>query len=143
VPPKLASADLAPRSYVMNAFADYYVGLAGQTNSPPVWNNTPAGLRMKHSAFVHPEDTVVFGEKPTVSGAYELNIFREPSGSYLADLAENRHSNPRQASKAGGANFVMADGRMTYLRWGESTCPVNLWAVTERWRTDAALCRPR
>jgi prepilin-type processing-associated H-X9-DG protein len=143
VPPKLASADLAPRSYLINAFADYYAALAGQTNTPPVWNTTPPQLRMKHSAFVHPEDTVLFGEKATDSNAYELNIFRQPSGSYLDELAENRHSNPAQAPKMGGANFVMADGRVKYLPWGESTCPINLWAVTDRWRTDAALCRPR
>ena len=143
VPPKLTSADLAPRSYLINAFADYYAALAGQTNSPPTWNTTPPELRMKHSAFVHPADTVVFGEKATGSDVYELNIFRQPSGSYLDGLAENRHGNPAQTPKVGGANFVMADGRVQYLPWGESTCPVNLWAVTDRWRTDAALCRPR
>ncbi len=143
VPPKLASADLAPRSYLINAFADYYAALAGQTDIPPVWNTTPPELRMKHSAFVHPADTVLFGEKATASPAFELNIFRQPTGSYLEDLAENRHSNPARLPKVGGANFVMADGRVKYLPWGESTCPVNLWAVNERWRTDAALCRPR
>lgn len=143
VPPKLASADQAPRSYLINAFADYYAALAGQTNAPPDWNAVPATLRMKHSAFPHPTDTVVLGEKASTSSAYEVNIFEEPSSSYLKNLAENRHSNPTQARKAGGANFVMADGRVQFLRWGESTCPINLWAVTDRWRTDGALCRPR
>ena len=94
-------------------------------------------------AFERPTDTIVFGEKATDSAAYEANIFQSPTGSYLDDLAENRHSNPKHALKAGGSNVAMADGRVQYLPWGESTCPVNLWAVTDRWRNDAALCRPR
>ena len=39
--------------------------------------------------------------------------------------------------------FAMTDGRVQYLKWGEATCPINLWAVLDRWRTDTALCRPR
>ena len=143
VSPKLPSADAAPRSYLINAFADCYAALAGQTNNSSLWTTSLADLRMKHSALVHPAETVVFGEKTSGSTAYEANIFAQPSGAYLTDLAENRHSNPSQAPKGGGANFVMADGRVQYLPWGESTCPLNLWAVTDRWRTDAALCRPR
>ena len=143
VPPKLINADAAPRSYLINAFADWYAVLAGQTNAMPVWNPILPGMHMKHSAFVHPSETVLFGEKNSSSSVYEANIFAQPSGSYLADLAENRHSNPSHDPKGGGANFIMADGRVQYLKWGESTCPINLWAVTDRWRTDAALCRPR
>lgn len=143
VPPKLTSGDAAPRSYAIDAFADYYASLAGQTNTPPTWNSTPPTLHMKHSAFLYPAETVLFGEKASNSSAYEINIFAQPTSAYLTNLAENRHSNPANSPKGGGANFAMADGGTKYLRWGESTCPLNLWAVTDRWRTDAALCRPR
>lgn len=143
VPPKLTGADLAPRSYLVNAFADYYAGLLGFTNSAPVWTATPAHLRLRHSAFPKPAATILFGEKSSTASAYEANIFEAPVGSYLRALAENRHGNLVQALKNGGANTAMADGHIQYLPWGESTCPVNLWAVTERWRTDAVLCRPR
>jgi prepilin-type N-terminal cleavage/methylation domain-containing protein/prepilin-type processing-associated H-X9-DG protein len=143
VPPRLTTADLAPRSYVMNAFADYYAIPSAEGGTPPVWNTTPSSLRMKNSAFARPTETIVFGEKASDSTAYEVNIFQSPTGSYLDDLAENRHSNPAHAPKGGGSNTIMADGHVRYLPWGECTCPVNLWAVTDRWRNDAALCRPR
>lgn len=143
LPPRLTSADLAPRSYLVNAFADYYASLSGQSDVAPIWNTPLSNLRMKQSAFERPTETIVFGEKATDSTAYEANIFQSPTGSYLNDLAENRHSNLKHGLRVGGSNTVMADGRVQYLPWGESTCPVNLWAVTDRWRNDAALCRPR
>jgi prepilin-type N-terminal cleavage/methylation domain-containing protein len=143
VRPRLPSADSAPRSYVINAFADYYATAAGTVGTPPVWDSTPSALRMRRSAIGQPSETIVFGEKATASSAYEVNIFQSPTGSYLADLAENRHGNPTRAPKRGGSNASMADGRVQYLPWGESTCPVNRWAVTDLWRADAALCRPR
>ena len=141
--PRLASADLAPRSYLINAFADYYSGLSGQSDTMPVWNTTPSGLRMQPSAIRHPAETIVFGEKAASSKAYEANIFQSPAGSYLNELAENRHSNMARAPKAGESNAAMADGHIQHLPWGECTCPMNLWAVTEQWRAEAALCRPK
>ena len=143
VSPRLTTADLAPRSYLMNAFADYYAGPSAEGSTPPVWNTTPSYLRMRHSAFARPTETIVFAEKASDSRAYEVNIFQSPTGSYVDDLAENRHSNPAHAPKAGGSNIIMADGHVRYLPWGESTCPLNLWAVTDHWRNNAALCRPR
>lgn len=138
----ITNADFAPRSYLINAFADYYMDLLA-SNTPSSWKSIPPYLRMKDSAIPHPSETITFAEKADVAVAFEANIFETPTGSYLNDVAENRHSNPSRAARAGGANFSMADGRIQYLTWGESTCPKNLWAVLDRWRTDAALCRPR
>jgi prepilin-type N-terminal cleavage/methylation domain-containing protein/prepilin-type processing-associated H-X9-DG protein len=143
LPRKLTSADLAPRSYLINAFADYYADLIGPITTPPVGMATPPYLRMKQSAIARPSETIVFGEKATASTAFEANIFQAPAGSYLTDIAENRHGNPKRAPKGGGSNTAMADGHVQYLPWGESTCPVNLWGVTDQWRNDAAMCRPR
>jgi hypothetical protein len=139
----VTNGDFAPRSYLVNSFADYYATQAGQTNSPVIWKTTPAILKMKDSAIPHPTETVAFGEKADGLVAFELNIFQSPTGSYLESLAESRHSNPAHSVRDGGANFAMSDGRVHYIKFGESTCPVNLWAVLDRWRSDAVLCRPR
>ena len=139
----MTNADYAPRSYLMNAFADYYASQMGESTAPVNWKRTPAFLRMKDSVFPHPSQTIVFGEKAGTAADFELNLFQNPAGSYLASLSETRHKNPTQAPRAGGANYAMADGRVHYLKWGEATCPINLWAVLDRWRTDEALCRPR
>ena len=44
---------------------------------------------------------------------------------------------------AGGGLVAFADGGARSIAYGKTTCPVNQWAVTERWRQDAALCVPR
>jgi prepilin-type N-terminal cleavage/methylation domain-containing protein len=139
----LTNADLAPRSYLINAFSDFYAAQTGQTNTPTTWKTIPPFLRMKDTAIPHPSETIVFGEKTNGPVAFELNLFQYPTGSYLENLAENRHNNPGHSARVGGANFVMSDGRVHYEPWGETTCPINLWAVMDRWRTDTALCRPR
>jgi prepilin-type N-terminal cleavage/methylation domain-containing protein/prepilin-type processing-associated H-X9-DG protein len=143
LPPSVTNADFAPRSYVMNAFADYYASLLNPGNETPIWKGTPAASAMKDVDVVHPSETILFGDKASASLAYDVNIFQPPTGVYLHDVAENRHSNPSRAARGGGANFAMVDGRIQYLPWGEATCPINLWAVLDRWRHDAALCRPR
>jgi prepilin-type N-terminal cleavage/methylation domain-containing protein/prepilin-type processing-associated H-X9-DG protein len=134
--------DLAPRSYVINAFADYYASLSGSTIASLVFATKPWLLRMRHSVITHPSSTITFGEKASGFSVFAIDIFQPPTGSYLADLAENRHSNPSFFAQAGGANFAMADGSVQYLSYGDSTCPLNLWAVLDQWRLAAAICRP-
>jgi prepilin-type N-terminal cleavage/methylation domain-containing protein len=137
------NADFAPRSYVINGFTDVYANLAGANPSTPVWKGSTWMLKMKKTDILHPSATLEFGEKATASTAYSVNIFQTPTSSYLTDLAENRHSNPSNNPRAGLANYIMADGSVQPLKYGESTCPINLWAVQDYWRTYAALCRPR
>jgi prepilin-type N-terminal cleavage/methylation domain-containing protein/prepilin-type processing-associated H-X9-DG protein len=139
----LTNNDFAPRSYLVNCFADYYATQMDKTNSPVIWKATPSYLQMKDSAILHPTETVAFGEKADGQVTFELNLFQSPTGSYLDSLAESRHSSSNQSARDGGANFAMFDGSVSYVKWGESTCPVNIWAVLDRWRTDAVLCRPR
>jgi prepilin-type N-terminal cleavage/methylation domain-containing protein len=139
----VTNADFAPRSYVMNAFTDDYARLAGWTEPTPTWKGSYWMLRMKQSDISYPGDTIAFGEKASDFYAFNVNIFQSPTGSYISDLAENRHNNPSHSAHGGGANFEMIDGSVRLLPFGESTCPIDLWAVLDYWRTYTALCRPR
>ena len=134
------SADMVARSYLMNGFADFYLNYWGAEQSKTLAKITVPSL--KESLIEHPSETVVLGEKSTLSWEFELNVFKTP-GNYIDDLAENRHNNPSASPRGGGANYAFADGSVSYLAWGTSTCPVNLWAVLDEWRTHSALCRPR
>ena len=136
------NSDSAARSYLMNGFADFYLGPFMIDGVVSVGKQNPFGLGMKETAIAHPSETILFGEKATLSSVFELNLFK-PAGSYLDDLAENRHGNPSRLPRFGGANYAMADGSYRYLPWGETTCPVNLWAGQDTWRQNSALCRPR
>jgi prepilin-type N-terminal cleavage/methylation domain-containing protein len=139
----VTNADFAPRSYVVNAFTDYYAKLAGWTNLTPTWKGSYWMLRMKQSDITYPGNTIAFGEKGNDSHAFYVDVFQSPTGSYISDLAENRHSNPSHTAHGGGANFEMTDGSVRFLPFGESTCPIDIWAVLDYWRTYTALCRPR
>jgi len=138
-----AVPDFAPRSYLFNAFSDDYARMAGWTNLTPTWKGSYWLSRMKLSDIGHPTDTIVFGEKASGSFAFNVDIFQSPTGSYVSEIAENRHGNPPRAARAGAANYAMVDGSIRYLRFGEDTCPVDLWAALDYWRTFTALCRPR
>jgi prepilin-type N-terminal cleavage/methylation domain-containing protein len=137
---RVTTADAAARSYLMNGFGDYYLSYFGTDQYKALGKTAlPA---MKESAIGHPSDTILFGEKSALSAEFELNVLKTP-GSYVDDLAENRHGNLSQSPRGGGANYAMADNSVGYLAWGTATCPVNLWAVLDQWRSQSALCRPR
>lgn len=127
------------RSYLMNGFADYYFTQWGVQATSFGKTGLPM---MKDSQIVHPTETILFGEKNSRSLEFEVDVFKRP-GSYVEDLAENRHSNPSKALRGGGANYALADGSTRFIPWGKATCPINLWAVLNEWRTHSALCRPR
>ena len=104
-----ASADLAPRSYVMNAWTDYFELLA-----PPVLYEI-----MPESLIANPSDTIVLGEK------------QEDAGDFVMDLdVRNMAAVLEQSRHARGANYAFADGSARFLRFGKCLKPVNLWAVT-------------
>ena len=129
------------RSYLMNGFSDYFRESLG----PEDWKRFNKGLfqaAFNEQAIQHPSDTVIFGEKKSDSFQYYLDVFKD-NGGYLNDLEETRHETTARKSNAGSSNYTFADGSGRQLHYGESTCPVNQWAVFDVWRTDTALCRPR
>jgi len=103
------SADLAPRSYVFNAWTDYFDQLP-----QPVLREI-----MPESAVQYPSATILFGEKRDIRGDFVMDL---RTGNEVTVLDQTRH--------VALANYAFADGSARSLVPGESLSPVNLWAVT-------------
>lgn len=132
--------DFAPRSFLFNGFSDFVAEQFPGKLAVPVRQGL-LGARLPDSRVEEPGETLMFGEKASTSDAWELDVFL-PNSGFLADLDEARHG-VNGHSRRGMSNYVMLDGSSRILPFGESTCPRNLWGITEECRTDRAICRPR
>jgi prepilin-type N-terminal cleavage/methylation domain-containing protein/prepilin-type processing-associated H-X9-DG protein len=109
-----ASADVAPRSYLINAWTDYFDALP-----QPVQFEV-----MPETIIQYPSDTILFGEK------------QEGLGDFLMDLrTANQATVLEQSRHARGANYAFADGSARYLRFGQCLSPINLWGVSPEGRS--------
>ena len=104
-----ASADLAPRSYLINAWTDYFDLLP----QPVLYEVMPEGV------VEQPSETILFGEKQEEQGDFLMDL---RTGNEATVLDQTRH--------AGGADYAFADGSARFLRFGQCLSPINLWAVT-------------
>jgi len=104
-----ASADEAPRSYMINAWTDYFDSLP-----------QPVLFEIMPETFVEePSETILFGEK------------QEGQGDFLMDLRTiNQVTVLEQTRHARGANYAFADGSVRGLAFGKCLSPINLWGVT-------------
>jgi len=104
-----ASADAAPRSFVLNGWTDYFDSLP-----QPVLSEV-----MPESVIQFPSETIVFGEKQGGLGDFLMDL---RTNNQLTVLEQKRHG--------GGANYAFADGSTRSLAFGKTLSPVNLWGVT-------------
>ncbi len=44
----------------------------------------------------------------------------------------------RNNSKAGGSNYAFADGSARFLKYRGNLYPLNLWMISDYWRTNRA-----
>ena len=109
-----ASADSAPRSFLINAWTDYFDSLP----QPVMFEIMP------ESVVQYPSETILFGEKQEGQGDFLMDL---RTGNEVTVLEQNRHGG---AGRAGGANYGFADGSARFLLFGKCLSPVNLWAVT-------------
>ena len=125
----LYPADFAPRSYIYNAWNDYYVPIYNQDTR---WREQAKTneFAINESAIRWPSDTIAFGEKNQASGHW---YFDYQTYEDITQLNQSMHANGRQ-KQGGGANYIFVDGHVSYLRDGESVLPINRWAVSEEWR---------
>jgi len=111
----IGSADAAPRSYLLNAWTDYFDLLP-----QPVQYEI-----MPESCIEQPSETILFGEKQEGQGDFVMDL---RTGNEATVLDQTRHAN--------GANYSFADGSARFLAFGRSLRPVNLWAVTPELRNN-------
>jgi prepilin-type processing-associated H-X9-DG protein len=104
-----ASADLAPRSFLINAWPDYFDLLP----QPVMFEIMP------ESVVEDPSETILFGEKQEQQGDFLMDL---RTGNQATVLEQSRH--------AAGANYAFADGSARFLAFGKCLSPVNLWGVT-------------
>jgi prepilin-type processing-associated H-X9-DG protein len=75
--------------------------------------------------ILEPSDTIVLGEKEAGNGHFYLDYDRFED---INILDPGKHSVAVNGGK-GGSNFTFADGSSRFLRYGQSTSPINLWAT--------------
>ena len=133
-----ALPDAAARSYLMNGFQDALPEMSGGT-LPTKGVELPA---LPESVIGRPADTILFGEKASASLQFYVVLTADAS-IYLSDLEESRHGGTLGlAGRSGTSNYAFGDGSVRVVRYGETLCPLNLWAVTDQGRARYAVCRP-
>jgi len=130
-------ADSAPRSYIINGWNDYFAQEAGGGSFDI---NSINGKALRDTAVREPSETIVFGEKLFAIGHFYMDFLEGRLGNDIEVLNHSVHgtsSRNEKGGKGGGSNFAFVDGSVRFLRHGRSLSPINLWAVTDRWRTNA------
>lgn len=122
-------ADFTPRSYVYNAWNDFFYE---HYNRNPNWRNITRTneFSISESDIREPSDTIVFAEKsPGATHWYlDYELYEDINGI----LEQSRHS--ATAKTSGGSNYTFADGSARYYRWGETMDPVNMLLVLPQYR---------
>ncbi len=127
-------ADSAPRSYMVNGWNDYFQQSLSSKDFIAFMHGTYQN-GMKEINILYPSDTIIFGEKQTLSGQFFMDLY-EGVGNDLTELELGRHSSKGAGTHTGGSNHAFADGSARYLKYGASLSPINMWAVTDSSRTN-------
>jgi type II secretory pathway pseudopilin PulG len=134
------TARYAPRSYVLNGWNDYF-----EATLKPLGGDQWAKFQdhkwefgFPESAIRLPSDTIVFGEKVSDSLHVHMDFFQR-QGNDVDEIEYSRHNNLQRRRGSGGSSFAFGDGSARYLRYGQALYPVNMWAVTDLWRTNAVV----
>jgi prepilin-type N-terminal cleavage/methylation domain-containing protein/prepilin-type processing-associated H-X9-DG protein len=125
------------RSFIINGWNDHFQ----QSGSGGYTVNSTPGQAMPLSMIRLPSNTIVFGEKKDDSTHFYMDLL-EPSrggrGNDVTEIERGRHSVVRVGERSGGSNYAMADGSARFIKFKGLLYPLNLWAVTDYYRTNYA-----
>ena len=122
--------DSALRSYIINGWNDYFKDSLHLSDVNAMINKS-----IPETAILQPSLTIVMGEKHTNSDNFYMD-FLEGGGNDLTELERGRHSVFVKNTKGGGSNYTFADGSARFIKYRGLLYPLNLWAVTEFFRTN-------
>ncbi len=130
--------DDAFRSYIINGWNDYFRQVIRSYDV----GSTP-NQRMPLGGIQLPSDTIVMGEKKFDSDHFYMDLL-EPSrdgarGNDVTEIERGRHSGGAGKKQSGGGMYMMADGSGRMIKYRGLLYPLNLWAVTDQYRTNFAL----
>jgi prepilin-type processing-associated H-X9-DG protein len=122
--------DLAPRSYLYNGWNDYWSEKGIEVGF------VVSDLSVPEAEIPMPSQTLLFGEKISESHRYHVNLSQGDDVSNVDN--RKHHSSPGANSlNSGGSNFAFVDGSVRFLPFGGAISPLNLWAISEKWRTNS------
>jgi len=123
-------------SYIINGWNDYFREVIRNYDV-----NSSPNQAMPHSAIRYPTDTIVMGEKKSDSDHFYMDLF-EPSrggrGNDVTEIERGRHATSLKNQKGGGSNYMMGDGSARFIKYRGLLYPLNLWSVTDYYRTNYA-----
>jgi prepilin-type N-terminal cleavage/methylation domain-containing protein/prepilin-type processing-associated H-X9-DG protein len=124
------SPDEALRSYLINGWNDHFKIVLGFNDVSRI-----VGRSMPQNAIPSPSLTIIMGEKRSNSDHFYMD-FLEGNGNDVDQIERGRHSVTTTGQKAGGSNYTFADGSARFIKYRGLLYPLNLWAVTDFFRTN-------
>ena len=133
---RFQTIDDRPRSYIINGWNDYFFQTMGRR---ALDINTFSNKSIPESAIKSPSQTIVLGEKRSTSNHFYMD-FLEGQGNDVDQIHRGRHayapSKRESDAPTGGSVYAFADGSARFIKQGRLLYPLNLWAVTESYRTN-------
>ncbi len=142
--PNKYPADAAARSYIINGWNDYFKHTLSDADFQAYMAAT-SQLCFKRNTLPHPTDTIVFGEKKSVSPHYYMDLLEPGSsadfpgrvlGNDDTELEQGRHEGLGPGTRSGGSVYAMADGSARYIKYWRALGPLTLWCTLDDDRSN-------
>ena len=126
-------ADGAPRSFLYNAWNDWYQRRFTNDSNWRKIAATNEDIAVLETEIAEPSDTVVFAEKASDKRHWHLDY--ELNEDVIGILEQGRHSkSATRGGGSGGSNYTFVDGSARFYRWGQTIDPVNMFLIFPEYR---------